>query len=381
MINSFSSSVSYTRLQAEYTSFSSNSDRNPKDTANDALLGRLANNVPEMAVKDVKDLSNNEFSADKIAARISNFVAQGLQNARNEGRSEAEIQSKYEAAVKGVERGFAEAREILDNLNLLSDDISSMIGETEDLTFKALEEINPANAQQTDSTALSGNYQVASAERYSKTETFSLDLKTQDGDTVKILFANQSSAQSAFAATSDGNGNSSAVFSLSQSQSSALQFQVQGELDEDELEAINKLIQDVGEISDEFFNGDVQKAFEIATQFQMDKTELASMHLQLTRSQEYSAASSYRSVQNNSAPDIGKLAGHLFNNFDQATQNPALNFLDNVSSISQQILDSLVKQDDRYLEANKEHQDIFDRGLQTIRDVMDSMQQLEQPSA
>jgi len=357
--------------QTEITELQSDAQRNPGTTANDAMLARLAKNVPGLQKEDVTDLAANDFSPSKIAERISKFVAQGLQNARNDGRSEAEIQAKYDAAVEGVQKGFDEAREILDGLNFLTDDIAAGIDETEVKTFEALEAINPSN--NTSGSLPVYHTQAAAVERYSSSETFSLDLTTQDGDTVKIVFANEQNSEQAFAYSGDGNGNYSAIYEASQSQSSALSFQVQGDLDEDELEAISNLIGEVTEISNEFFNGDVQKAFEIASEFSLDKTELASMNLQLTRSQEYSAASSYRQVQNNATPDIGKLSGHLINNFAQAIEQPELDFLQDIQSVSQRLLDSLVQQDNRFIEADDEQQSVFTSSLAKIRDIIEEM--------
>jgi hypothetical protein len=371
MINTLYSNTSFVQQKSEFIAIENEANRNPGNTANEALMERLAKNVPGLKKDDVTDLATNDFSPAKIAERISKFVAMGLENARNEGRSEAEIQSKYEAAMSGVKKGFEEAREILDGLNFLTEDIASNIDKTEDLTFKALEALDPSASNSPSLPVY--HTQVAAAERFKSAETFSLDLKTQDGDSVQILFANQSSQEMSYGHVNDGQGNSATSFQFSQSQSSALQFQVSGDLDEGELEAINKLIEDVSKIANEFFNGDVQKAFEQATEFKMDKTELSSMHLQLTKSQEYSAASSYRGIQNNATPDVGKLAGHLLNNFDQAIERPELGFLKDVASVSQQLLDSLVQQDSRFIDANEEQQSSFQASLAKIREVIDSL--------
>lgn len=373
MINTVYSSTTYVQQKSEMTSIENQANRNPGSTASEAMLERLAKNVPGLQKDDVKDLAANDFSPAKIADRISKFVAQGLENMRSEGRSEAEIKSRYEAAVAGVKKGFEEAREILDNLNFLSGDIAKNVNTTEDLTFKALEKINPSQTEIPSFKAY--QTQVAAAERYANAQSFSLELKTQDGDTVSILFDNQNTQNASFAAASDGNGNSSAVFQLSQSQSSSLHFQVQGDLDQDELEAISKLIADVSQISDEFFNGDVQKAFEAASEFTMDKSELSSMNLLLTKSQSYTATS-YREVQNNAAPDGGKLSGHLLNNFDQLTQRPALDFLQDLTKVSQTLLNSLVQQDSRYLDTTKEQQSIFNSSLSKIQAVTESLREL-----
>lgn len=374
MINTIYSSTSYVRQESEFNSMENDTNRNPGNTASEALLERLAKNVPGLKKDDVTDLAANDFSPSKIASRISNFVSQGLENARQNGASEEEIQSKFDAAMSGVKKGFEEAKEILENLDVLSGSIASNIEETEKLTFKALDELNPSGPTLPDLPELPVYHtQVAAAERYKSAETFSLDVKTQDGDSVKILFANQSSQQASFGHVSDGNGNSATSFQFSQSQSSAFSFQVQGDLDQDELDAIGKLMDDVSEIANEFFNGDVQKAFETATEFKLDKTELSAMSLHLTKSQEYSAAASYQGVQNNTAPDAGKLAGHLLNNFDQAVQRPELGFLQDIAKVGQQLLDSLVEQDTRYIEADKEQQSAFDKNLAKIRDVLDSL--------
>ena len=372
MINTFYSSTSYVQKKSEITSIENQASRDPGSTASKAMLERLAKNVPGLRKDDVKDLTTNDFSPSKIADRISKFVAQGLENMRSEGRSEAEIQNRYEAAIAGVKKGFEEAREILDNLNFLSGDIAKNVDKTEDLTFKALDKINPSHAEVPSFQAY--QTQVAAAERYSNAQSFSLELKTQDGDTVSILFDNQNTQNASFAVASDGRGNSSAVFQLSQSQSSFLQFQVQGDLDKDELEAISKLIADVSQISGEFFNGDVQKAFEAASEFTMDKSELSSMNLLLTKSQSYTATS-YREVQNNAAPDGGKLSGHLLNNFDQLTQRPELDFLQDITKVSQTLLDSLVQQDSRYLDSTMEQQSIFNSSLSKIQVVIESLRE------
>lgn len=376
MINTFYSSTSFVQKHTDFSSFESHAQRNPNSTANDAMLARLAKNVPGLQKNDVAELASNEFSPQKIADKISKFIAMGLQSARNEGRSEAEIQAKYDAAIEGVKKGFDEAREILENLQLLSADIAKNIDKTEDLTFKALDAINPT--QSVNQSFPAYHTQVAAVERFSHAETFSLDLKTQDGDSVTIIFANQNSQQSSFAYEGNGAGNYSAVYSVSQSQSSAFYFQVQGDLDEDELKAIANLIEEVTEISNEFFNGDVQKAFEIASEFQLDKTELASMNLQLTKSQEYSAASSYRQVQNNAIPNIGKLSGHLINNYAQAIQQPELDFLQDIQSVSQRLLDSLVQQDNRFIEADEAQQSIFSSSLTKIREIIEAMLEKQQ---
>jgi hypothetical protein len=98
------------------------------------------------------------------------------------------------------------------------------------------------------------------------------------------------------------------------------------------------------------------------------------MNLLLTKTQTYSATS-YREVQNNATPELGKLSGHLLNNLDQATQRPELDFLQDISKVSQRLLDSLVQQDNRYIDSNQDQQSIFNSSLAKIQDDLESLRE------
>ena len=57
--------------------------------------------------------------------------------------------------------------------------------------------------------------------------------------------------------------------------SSSFSFQVEGSLDQEELEAIGSLLEDVDALATEFFDGDVQVAFQKASQLGYDDSEIA----------------------------------------------------------------------------------------------------------
>lgn len=380
MIGTLYSNTSFHKESIEYTQFETSSSRkNPQSQANNAVLNKLAENIPGVSASDFS-ADSNEFSPEKIASRVSDFVAQGLENARKSGRSDTDIQKLYDAAVAGVKKGFEEAKEILGELDILNGSIAEDVAKTEDLTFKALDKLNPAGSSDDNPVSRPGfANRIAAAERYSESESLSLTVKTRDGDEVTINFASAQSQSASFAAASDGNGNSAAVFNLSRSEASSYQFSVKGDLDEGEIDALNELIKDVGEISNEFFDGDVQKAFEMATQFDMDTSELAAMDLTLTKTQTYAAAAAYQQVEDQSQPagtapsDIGNLANRLLEDFAKTTQSPALAFLENAQDFSQDLLDNLVKQDARYREADEQKQSAFDNNLANMRSLLDSL--------
>ncbi len=377
MIGTLHSHSSFTQ-QSSQTSFqqATSSGNSPEAASQNTVLNRLASNIPGMSTGDLNTLSADDFSPEKVASRIGDFVAQGLEAARRSGRSEADIQKMYNAAVDGVKKGFEEAREILDGLGALTDSISSNIDQTEDKTMDALSALAPG--QQTSEDAQVSR--LMAAERYQEAETLSLKVKTQDGDEVTISFSKSSQYEGSFGIEKDQQGNSQSLFNISRNESSAYKFSVEGDLDNDEIDALQNLIKDVNEISNEFFDGDVQKAFDMASEFRMDKTELASMNLRLTQSEQYSSIAKYTDVENmqnsgiNSDSNPGKRLGHMMHNMHGATDNPKLGFMQDASSFSREMLSTLVTQDIRYRDSDETEKARYNANLESINNLLASQQ-------
>ena len=216
-----------------------------------------------------------------------------------------------------------------------------------------------------------GGMSLSAAERYSKAESFSLDLTTKEGDRVTINFSHASAMQSSLGATSDGQGGSATAFNVSRAERNEFQFSIEGDLNDDELEAIQNLIQDVSLIADDFFAGDVQAAFEQASEFDMDRSQLSSMSLNMSRSEQYTAVAAYQEVQNNGNNSGGQRLGQMANMLNQQRHDSALSFVDQLGSLQEQILDSLVEQDIRYQEANEEKQNTLDQNRNTLYSLLD----------
>jgi hypothetical protein len=79
-------------------------------------------------------------------------------------------------------------------------------------------------------------------------------------------------------------------------ESSSLSFSVTGELDEDELKAIGKLVADANDLADEFFNGDIETAYKQALKLGFDDQELTSFALQLTKVENTQVIKAYETV-------------------------------------------------------------------------------------
>ncbi len=333
----------------------------------DAALNSLAREMPGMDASALKKLDASDYTPDKIADRISQFVSAGLNNARAQGKSEAEVQALYDSAVKGVEKGFKEAKEILKSLDLLNGNIGDQVKATEDATFSALGKLSPASQNQ--SVSGGGTVNLAAAQRYQLAEDMQLSLKTRDGDTVKISFSHSLDAQASIASSADGKGNQSSVMDVSRSESSGYQFSVEGDLSADEIDAIQNLVRDVSQVANNFYGGDVQKAFDQAPNIAFDQTQLASMNLRMSRSEQSSAVQQYQQTQqldNPSQAQAGLRLGHLANQLSDSAQNPALAFLDQAREAVSQIMKGLVEQDRRYQEASPDQQSLYQSNLDRL---------------
>ena len=79
-------------------------------------------------------------------------------------------------------------------------------------------------------------------------------------------------------------------------QESSFSFSVEGELDENELKAIGQLVVDANDLAEEFFNGDIETAFNQALELGYDEQELSSFALQLTKAENTEVIKAYETV-------------------------------------------------------------------------------------
>lgn len=343
--------------------------------ATEHLLNRLAEKIPGMSASGLREWGSDAFTPENVAERIGGFVAQGLENARRDGKSTEDLQKMYDAAMSGIQKGFEEAADILNNLNLLTDDIATTIEQTRDLTLDRLAALDPSQASLPVSEPQT---RILAAERYDNAETFSLQVKTQDGDDVTITFSRADHAESRLGAYANKNG-SAISYSMDRSSVSDYQFRVEGNLDNDEIDALQDLIKDVNRIADDFFDGDVQEAFDKASEFRMDKTELASMNLTLTRSESYASVAAYEKVgqlgdgSDGTSKNAGRKLGHMLQALKDGMANPGLGFLPSRGELSQELLGGLLSQDSRFKGADDDKQSLFARNIESMQSIIASL--------
>ena len=269
------------------------------------LANRLAEKlgVPAGSLSGTRD----DYTPEKVAGRILGFIEQRLQSEAAAGADPAKLDKLLSQARDGVEKGFAEARKILDGMGVLKGQVASDI----DDTYKRIQDGFGDLDKRFGSAASGASGQVAMAgysERFSAlAETFDLSVTTRDGDRLRISVAQASASwsQSSFAASSDGKSTS--VVGSSQSGSMRIggwQVDVEGELDDDEIKALEKLFSQVQDLSDKFYAGDLAGAFDRAMALDMDGEQLASMSLRLTQTTVRQATDAYGAVAGQGASAV-----------------------------------------------------------------------------
>ncbi|TIH08645.1 DUF5610 domain-containing protein [Pseudomonas leptonychotis] len=249
----------------------------------------------------------NDYTPEKVAGRILSFIEQRLQSEQAGGADTGKLQKLLDQARSGVEKGFAEARKILDGMGVLQGKVASDIDDTYQKIQDGFSDLN--KRFNPDAALVEGSTNIAAySERFAaQAETFDMEVTTRDGDRLRISIAQASANWSQSGVVASSNGNGSSVVASSQSGSLQIgtwQVSVEGELDDEERAALEKLFGQVQELSNKFYAGDLSGAFDRAMALEMDGEQLASMSLRLTQTTVRQATDAYSAV----AQDGGQAA-------------------------------------------------------------------------
>ena len=268
------------------------------------------------------------FDFEEVARNVLRFVGGVIRGAADSGANEEELNNLFSQAREGVERGISQAQRDLGGF--LNDEISTGIENSRELINSEIDELEAD---------IFGRQQFGVAESLtnelfaSASQDGSLSIRTRDGDEVRISFesirqVNQYQSSQYSYQQNDGNENGTGTgtnASLYVEQSQGIQFyqydgfsfSVEGNLDEAELDAIADLVRQADELAREFFDGDIDLAFEEAFELGFDEEELAGFALQLTQRQEvevvqtYESVSQYNDDENSQRASINPIADYL----------------------------------------------------------------------
>jgi hypothetical protein len=276
------------------------------------------------------------LTAEKVANNILGFIERRLQLDVADGASQEDLQARIEAGLSGFKKGFAEASEKLEALSLLSPEIKTDIGQTYDLVLKGVDDLRSKFIQSTEATvepdtnpaksttpktitsnktgvenqpknkldvpdflpSSTSSYLGYGNYEYGRAREFSFELTTKEGDKITIKAA--SSEGLAIEAGRAGRGNQSGgTLNASYSSSDSFSLSVEGDLSEDELSAVNELLGRVNDLAGQFFDGNLDSAFEQAMALGYDDTQISGFSLNLAQSEILQVAQAYQTFEPN----------------------------------------------------------------------------------
>ncbi|PTY36506.1 hypothetical protein BGP77_04200 [Saccharospirillum sp. MSK14-1] len=231
----------------------------------------------------------SQFNVDELVDNLWSFMRGRLSQAKASGASEADMDKLWAAAEKGIKQGFGEARDVLESMGKLDNALEGKI----DQAYGRLEEAlanRDLNAEVThgNSTQISQSGSRSIGIYQYEQRTFSLDVTTAEGDKVTIHVDRRTEAA---AEKTSGDGWSS--LSWGKVESGQFDLSIEGDLNDQEKADLKALLQEVGDLADEFYDGDLGVAFEQAQALSISGTSLASLDLSM-RSVQAKGVSAYQ---------------------------------------------------------------------------------------
>ncbi len=304
------------------------SDKLAQSTLRQSLEDHLGLDLPaEQTVKGPM------FDVDAVMDTVLKHVEGRIDQARADGASDEELEDMLAAARSGVEAGFSQAREQINELSKLDEPLAEKIDSAESGIYQGIDDIEEGLFQQVENEeSMPSISSVAQYEQSYQRETnnFSFELTTQEGDKVVINAMSDSELyEESF--TSANENSSLSMYSASQQSHSGYSFSVEGDLNEAEMTAIEDLLGQVNSLADEFYDGDLATAFDMALELESDGDQIAQFSLNLRQQQvqsyQYSGIAQYSgeaSLPQGLMQPLGQFAQGLQGAVDTANefQNP-----------------------------------------------------------
>ncbi|TXR53425.1 DUF5610 domain-containing protein [Reinekea thalattae] len=243
----------------------------------------------------------DNFNVDALVDQLWSFASSRVAKAEADGASEEDIAQMWQDAASGIEKGFSEAKEVLEGMELLDEPlkmkIDSAYGQLVDKIDESLQALSGdvliEPKEKASTTYVSASYVETSSlytnrssssqgiNAYSQyqyqSQTFELDLVTKEGDKIQIRSAVTEENYAAY-----GSDNSASSVQWGASGSSDYSLYIEGDLSDEERADLEALLEQVNELANEFYNGDLNTAFSMAQQIGIDGTSLKSMDLSMT---------------------------------------------------------------------------------------------------
>lgn len=113
-----------------------------------------------------------------------------------------------------------------------------------------------------------------------KSQTARLEITTKDGDVIEIAISHALS-ESSMLLQQDDNAGEQLQYDQLASTTHSLQYTVTGDLDEEEMQSVLRLMRKTGKLADDFFNGRFDQAYKRAMKLGFNSDEIAGFSLAL----------------------------------------------------------------------------------------------------
>lgn len=200
-------------------------------------------------------------TAEKVAA---NTVGDAKQIAAESPTKAAKSLISFRAVVRETQSYVRESLGESEDYSELDDAVAKV--------DDALTELEDAASQNVVSSASLLAVDTSSKQRST------IRIRTQEGDTVRLSLRSSSRLSATDAAFSSA-GNSGSVTEVELSSQSRLSLRIEGDLNDSELAAIQNVFAQAEKIANEFFDGDIGAAFNLAEGFEFDTEQLARVKL------------------------------------------------------------------------------------------------------
>ena len=310
------------------------------DSSTRVTLGQRTTQYSSLTYAPAETQAVPQNSAnDSASATILSFIDAQIRRDIAAGSSAEELASRLQAGLDGFLTGYNDAYQQLDASGLLTEEVSAVIKRSYDLVLEGIEALaeelglpspvvhSPEPVVELTSLPIEVDYAADAislsplksmidhslrSEQHSELtlieslsdvllpqkerqfgsilladqRRYQLDLYTQEGDRVSI------NAFSYYASTSVA---AETGLSASLEQGKGLGLHIDGDINADELTAINALLSQLNDLAKDFFDGDLSAAVERAHELDIDAQQIAGLSLNLFQSQSVSRA--YKEVE------------------------------------------------------------------------------------
>jgi hypothetical protein len=252
------------------------------------------------------------MTATKAANTILGFIERRLKLDVADGATQEQLQSRLDAGLQGFKKGFADAAEQLKALSQFSPEVEADVADTYKQVLdgvdalrakfiagtttapapKATSATTPKAAPAIAAPAAINNIAIQQGlYEYAEARDFKFELMTKEGD--KVTIHASSSLGVSVAASRDAKGVS---VNGSKSTSSNFELSIEGDLNENELKAVNELLGRVDKLAGQFYAGNLGDVFDKAVNLGYDNQQIASYALNLSQVQIQQVAVSYGAI-------------------------------------------------------------------------------------